>query len=161
MNEIKKLENKIENKLKATVYVLFKHVGVLITINFASQINLSCFKNSLILLLASKIKIRKWLFCRAPQSPNPPLTPTKSLSHSDLFSLSPFISAWVSEFKIIRSGFWSDKCIQTCYLYYHRSSWTLQSLPPLFLSFYCTMTHYSLRYILCERPCMVHLVIIL
>lgn len=74
---------------------------------------------------------------KLPEQPNTPVpprprpTPTKSLSHLEVFFLSPFslslspcpfISAWVSEFKIIRSGFWADKCIQTCYLYYHRSS---------------------------------------
>lgn len=74
------------------------------------------------------------------------ITPTlPSLSHLKVFfsppllqhlsptlcpPLSPFISDWATEFKIIRSGFQAGKCIQTCYQCYHRIPSPSQS-PPL------------------------------
>lgn len=51
--------------------------------------------------------------------------------------LSPFISDWATEFKIIRSGFQAGKCIQTCYQCYHRSSSPSQSLS---LSFFISLS---------------------
>lgn len=61
-------------------------------------------------------------------------TAPTSLSHPCL-PLSPFISDWGTESKIIRSGFQAGKCIQTCYQCYHRSSCPSQPPPPPFSFF--------------------------
>lgn len=81
---------------------------------------------------------------------SPPLL--QHLSPTPCPPLSPFISDWATEFKIIRSGFQAGKCIQTCYQCYHRSSSPSQSPPPL--SFFlhlslCTVQWYTILCIIC------------